>query len=89
MEKTDHIIMILKFINTWRHQQNSPQFADNIFKCIFFNENYDTLIQISLKIIPKGVIDNMPPLFQVMAWCRLGDRPLLESVMIQIHDTYL
>ena len=32
--------------------------ADNTFKCIFLNENYRILIRISLKFIPKGLIDN-------------------------------
>ena len=32
--------------------------ADDIFKCIFMNENVRILIQISLKFVPKGPIDN-------------------------------
>ena len=32
--------------------------ADDIFKCIFLNENVRNLIQISLKFVPKGPIDN-------------------------------
>ena len=32
--------------------------ADNIFKCIFLNENDRILIQISLKFVPAGPIDN-------------------------------
>ena len=36
--------------------------ADDIFKCIFLNGNDRTLIQISLKFVPKGPIDNNPPL---------------------------
>ena len=31
---------------------------DNIFKCIFFNENIWISITISLKFVPKGSIDN-------------------------------
>ena len=40
--------------------------ADDIFKCIFFNENDG--IQISMKLIPKSLIDNKPALVQEMAW---------------------
>ena len=36
--------------------------ADDIFKCIFLNENYKTLIQISLKFIPDCPVDNNPAL---------------------------
>ena len=32
--------------------------ADNIFKCIFLNENVRILIQISLKFVPRSPIDN-------------------------------
>ena len=32
--------------------------ADNIFKHIFVNEKVQILIEISLKFLPKGPIDN-------------------------------
>ena len=36
---------------------------EDIFKCIFVNEKFCILIQISLKFVPKGPIDNNPALF--------------------------
>ena len=39
------------------------------------------LIQISLKIVPNGPINNTPPLIQIMAWRRSGDKPLSESMI--------
>ena len=56
-------------------------FADNIFKCIFVNENVEILIKISLKSVLYGPISNKPELVQIMAWCRAGDEPLSESLM--------
>ena len=53
-------------LKTFSPRQNGCHFADNIFKCIFFNENYCI---ISLKCFPKCPIDNMSALVQVMAWC--------------------
>ena len=47
--------------------------ADNIFKCIFLNENERIPIKISLKFVPKGPINNNPALVQVMVWRRTGD----------------
>ena len=44
-------------INTLRPRQNSNNFAEDIFKCIFCNENVWILIKISLKFVPKGPID--------------------------------
>ena len=32
--------------------------AYDIFKCIFLNEKFNIVIQISLKFVPKGPIDN-------------------------------
>ena len=39
--------------------------ADNIFKCIFLNENVWISINISLKFVPKGPINNIPALVQI------------------------
>ena len=63
--------------------------ADDIFKCIFLNENDKTLIQISLKIVPGSPIDNKSALVRVMAWRRTGDKPLPEPMMTQFTDAYM
>ena len=63
--------------------------AGDIFKCIFLNENYRIAIQISVKYVPRGPIDNKPVLIQVMAWCRTGNKPLLEPMMTQFIDAYM
>ena len=39
------------------------------------------LINISLKLISKGQINNIPASVQIMAWCRIGDKPLSEPMM--------
>ena len=56
--------------------------ADDIFKCIFLNETDKIGIHISLKLVPKSLVDNKPALVQVMAWCRTGNKPLPEPMMI-------
>ena len=63
--------------------------ADNNFKCIFFDEKFCILIQISLKFVPKGPIDNKRALVQVMAWRRTGDKPLPEPMLTQFTDAYM
>ena len=50
--------------------------ADDIFKCIFFNENDIIPIQIWRKFVARGPVDNEWALVQVMAWHRTGDKPL-------------
>ena len=49
----------------------------------------ETLIQISLKFVLKGPIDNKPMLIEVMAWRRIGAKPLSESMLIPFTDAYL
>ena len=46
-------------------------------------------IRISLKFVPKGLIDKMFALIQVMAWRLTGDKPLPEPMMTQFTDAYM
>ena len=71
-------------INTLRSRQNGRHFADDTFKCIFMNENVRISINISLKFVPKGLINNIPALVQIMAWRRRGNKPLSESMMVRL-----
>ena len=41
--------------------------ADDTFKCIFLTENDRILNKISLKFVPRSLIDNKPALVQVNA----------------------
>ena len=68
--------------NTLRPRQDGRHFPDDMFKCIFLNEIVWIPIQISLKFVPKGSINNNPALFQIMAWRRPGDKPLSEPMMV-------
>ena len=55
--------------------------ADNIFMCIYLNENIWITIKISLKFVPEGLINNIPTLVQIMAWRFPGDKPLSEPMI--------
>ena len=68
--------------NTLGPRQNGCHFADDIFKCIFVNENVWIPIKMSLKFVPKGPINNIPALVHIMAWHRAGDKPLSEPMMV-------
>ena len=71
-------------INTLRPRQHVRHFADDSFKRIFLNENVIISIIISLKFVPKGPINNIPALVQIMAWRRPGDKPLSEAMMVNL-----
>ena len=61
----------------------------DILKHIFVNENIRISIQISLKFVPKDVIDNKSAFVQVMAWHQTGDKPLAEPMMTQFNEAYM
>ena len=71
-------------VNTLRPRQHGRHFADDTFKRIFLNENVIISIKISLMFVPKGPINNIPALVQIMAWRRPGDKPLSEAMMVSL-----
>ena len=46
--------------NAFRPRQTGRHFTDDIFKCIFLNENVWIPIKNSVNFIPKGPINNIP-----------------------------
>ena len=73
-----------KWLNTLRPREIGRHFADNIFKWIFLNKNVWISINISLKFVPRGSINDIPTLVQVMAWRWPGDKPLSEPKMVRL-----
>ena len=70
------------YINTLRSRKHGRHFADDTFKRIFLNENVRISTNNSLNIVPKGSINNIPAVVQIMAWRRPGDKPLSEPMMV-------
>ena len=59
-------------------------FPDNIFKYIFLNENVSISVKILWKFVPRGLINNIPALVQIMAWRQSGDKPSSEPMMVSL-----
>ena len=76
--------VITSKFNLLRPRQNGRHFADDVFKCIFLNENVWISLKMSLKFVRKGLINNIPSLVQIMAWRRPGDKPLSEPMMVSL-----
>ena len=76
-------------LNTLRPRQDGRHFPDDIFKCIFLNENVWISIKISLKFVPKGPINIIPALVQIMAWRRPGAKPLSEPMVVLFTGAYM
>ena len=55
-----------------------------IFNSIFLNENVWIPIKFSLKFVPKGPINNISALVQIMAWRHPGDKPLSEPMIVSL-----
>ena len=49
MESCERHVQVHEAVNTLRLRRDGRLFPDNIFKSIFFNENVEILIKISLK----------------------------------------
>ena len=71
-------------LNTLRPRQNRNHFPDNSFRWIFLNENVWNFIKISLKFGPKGSINNISALVQIMVWRLVGTKPLSEPMMVSL-----
>ena len=71
-------------LNTLRPRQDGRRFPDDIFKCIFLNENARISLKKSLKFVPRVGINNIPALVQIMAWRRPGGKPLSEPMMVSL-----
>ena len=62
---------------------------NNIFKCMFLNENGRIPIHIQLKYVHRNPIYIKPALVQVMAWRRTSDKPLPGPMMTQFTEAYM
>ena len=81
---SDNYNAIFNMFNTLKPRQNGRRFADEILKWIFVNENVWVPIKISPKFVPKGPINNIPALVQIMASRRPCDKPLSEPMMVRL-----
>ena len=69
-------------LNTLEARQNYRHFPEDIFKCILLPANVCISIKISLKFVPKGPINNISALVQIMALRRPCDKPFLSQITV-------
>ena len=78
---------------TWSHYSwmgmgcHTPiygNFADGLFKSIFLDENVWISIKISLKKFPKGPINSISALVQIMTWHWPGVKPSSVPMMVSL-----
>ena len=64
-------------------RQSRRHFAVDVFKCNFLNENVWIPIKISLKVVPKGPINNIPALVKIMAIIWTNDSLFTDTYVRQ------
>ena len=75
-------------LNTLRRRWNGHHLPGDIFKCIFLNENVWISLKISLKFVPKVLINNIPALVLIMAWRRPGSSHYLNQWWLVYRRIY-
>ena len=73
-QHTDEQVAPFVFVITLRPRQNGRQIPENIW----------ISLNISLKFVPKSLIENMAALVQIMACRRPSDKPLSEPMMVNL-----
>ena len=74
-----------KAFNSSPPGQNGRHFADDLLRCIFVNEKCGILIRIALTFVSN----NKPALILIMAWRRIGDKPLSERMLTRFTNVYM
>ena len=74
--------LYLFYVNTLRPKTKWTPFRRRYFQMHFIEWNVSTAIKNSLRFVPKGPINNIPALVQIMAWRRPGNKPLSEPMMV-------
>ena len=71
-------------VNTLRRDKIANIWQTTFSNVFFDSENVWISIKISLKFVPRGPINNIPALIQIMAWCYPGDKPLSEPMLVSL-----
>ena len=72
------------FVLTHWDRDDMDAITQTTFSSAFFWKKMFELWLISLKFAPKGSINNMSALVQIMVWCHPGDKPLSEPMMVSL-----
>ena len=70
--------------NILRPRQNGRHFADDIFKSNSWMKMFEFRLKYHWSLFLKDPINNILALVQIMAWCRPGDKPLSEAMMVSL-----
>ena len=74
---------LLELTHWGREEMNN--ISQTTFSYVFSSmKMFEFRLKLKLKFVPKGPINNIPALVQIMAWRRSGDKPLSEPMMVSL-----
>ena len=79
-----HVHLQFRHLTHWGRDKMAAFSQTTLWNAFFFNENTRISIKVSLKFVPKGPINNIPALVQIMDWRWSGGKPLSEPMMISL-----
>ena len=74
----------LSLLPHWGRNKKAAVSQTMFSNAFSFMKMFAFWLDISLKVVPKGPINNIAALIQVMAWRRSGDKPLSEPMMVRL-----
>ena len=76
-----HITLSVNCLTHWGRDKMAVNFLTTFSNVYSWTKIYIS-IKISLNFVPKGPINNIPALVQIMTWRRPGNEPLSGPVMV-------
>ena len=76
------MISLVGVMGMFINNEAETNFSDDIFKCILLNEDIWISVNISLKFVPMGQINNIP-LFRKMACQLVCEMSVFASVLMR------
>ena len=79
------VLSVMLEINTLRPRRNEQHFADDIFKRKLFSsmKMFEFRLKFHWSLFPRVQLTIFQHWVQVMAWRRIGDKPLSEPKMVR------
>ena len=74
----------LQPLTYWGRDEMDAISQTTFSSAFYWMKTYELRLKFSLKFVPKRPINNIPALVQIMAWRRLGDKPLSELMVVSL-----
>ena len=75
-------------VSIWTKYEIMTSIHDSVINMFLYKYCW-IMIQLWLKCVPLDLIHNEPPLYQTMAWCRIGNKPLSDKMIANFTDAYM